>query len=179
MAYIRNQERMVYQSVFDYVRANLYTLGWLNLDVSQLPFGATTTVTIVEETPEPKLSSILPNTVAFSEGSVPDDEEAELGAASGGLYSIDHTFFVDVYAENIGIAKALSSDLRGIFTGRLPGTSRYQPMNDYSVMPASPASGHLLHFEDVQVDRPLGAPAKLRWEVVKLTCVHEFMAVEG
>jgi hypothetical protein len=37
MAYIRNQERMVYQSVFDHVRLHLTNLGWLNPDVTQLP----------------------------------------------------------------------------------------------------------------------------------------------
>lgn len=179
MAYIRNQERMVYQSVFDHVRLHLGILGWLNPVVSQLPFGATAPVTIVEETPEPKLGPMAPNTVAFSEGAVPDDVEGELGAASGGLYTIDHTFFIDVYGENVGIAKALSSDIRGILTGRLPGTSRYLTMGDYSVVPVVPATGHLMHFEDVEVDRPMGSPGKLRWEVVKLTCVHEFSATEG
>src|SRR5206468_8656570 len=97
-----------------HVRLHLYMLGWLNLDVSQLPFGATTAVTIVEETPEPKLGPMAPNTIAFSEGNVPDDAEGELGAASGGLYSVDHTFFIDIYGESVGVAKALSSAIRGI-----------------------------------------------------------------
>lgn len=179
MAFIRNQERMVYQTVFDHVRANLAALGWLNLDPEQMPFGATTPVTIIEETPEPKLGPIAANTIAFSEGRTPDDGEAELGAAHGGLWSVEHTFFIDIYGENVGIAKALSSDVRAILAGKLPGTSRYLPMKDYSGAAPVAAAGHLLHFEDVEVDRPMGSPAKLRWEVVKATCVHEFTATEG
>jgi hypothetical protein len=167
---------MVYQSIFDYMTAQLDALEW---NSSTPPFGASVPITLLEEQLDPKLGAIAPNTVAMSEGMQPDDEEGELGASYGGLWIIRHTLFVDVYGESIGVAKALSSDLRGIFTGRLSGTSRYLPMTDYSLNPPAPAPGHLLHFEDVQVDRPLGGPSKLRWEVVKATAVHEYSASEG
>jgi hypothetical protein len=179
VAFIRNQERMVYQTVFDHVRTHLDLLGWMSSNPLMMPFGASVPVTIVEETPEPKLGPLAPNTIAFSEGRTPDDSEGELGASWGGLWVVDHTFFIDIYAENIGIAKALSSDLRAVLAGRLPGTSRYLPMNDYSGAQVTPAEGHMLHFEDVEIDRPMGSPSKLRWEVVKATCVHEFTATEG
>ena len=147
MAYIRNQERMVYQTVLDYVRSQLDVLGWLATDPNLLPWGATVPLTWLEETPDPKLESLRPNTVAFAEGQVPDDIDLELGAAGGGLWSSEHTFFIDVYGESLGVAKALASDLRAVLTGRLPGTHRYQPMLDYSVVPAVPAPGHLLHWQ--------------------------------
>lgn len=176
MAYIRNQDRMVYQSVVDLLQWQLNALGW---NSPQPPFGATVPITFIEETPDPKLGPMAPNTVAFSEGSSPDDAEGELGAAYGGLWIVRYTFFVDVYGESVGVAKALASDLRGVLTGRLPGTSRYTYLTDYTQNPPAPAPGHLLHFEDVEVDRPMGGLGKLRWEVVKATAVHEYDAVEN
>lgn len=176
MAYIRSQDRMVYQSVADLLTSQLDSLGWND---PEPPFGATVPITFMEEQAESKLAAIVPNTVAMSEGASPDDEEGELGAAYGGLWVIRHTFFIDIYGESIGIAKALASDLRGVLTGRLPGTSRYFLLTDYSLNPPAPAAGHLLHFEDVEVDRPMGGVGKLRWEVVKATAVHEYNATEG
>lgn len=177
MAYVRNQDRMVYQCVADLLEAQLGVLGWND---ATPPFGATVPITFLEETPDPKLTAMAPNTVAMSEGASPDDVEAELGAEYGGLWIIRHTFFVDIYGESIGVAKAIASDLRGVLTGRLPGTSRFLPLLDYSLDPPLAAPGHSLHFEDVEVDRPMGgAGGKLRWEVVKATCVHEYNATEG
>jgi len=176
MAYIRNQDRMVYQTVFNHISSQLNLLGWTSLTP---PFGAQSAITLLEEAPDFKGSAIKPNTVAMSEGAQPDDVEGELGASYGGLWIIRHTFFIDVYGESTGVAKALSSDLRGVLTGRLPGTSRYILMTDYSLNPPAVAAGHLLHFEDVEIDRPMGSPSKLRWEVVKATCVHHYHAVEG
>jgi len=174
--YIRNQDRMVSQSVFDYVGAQLNGLGW---NSTTPPFGATAPITLLEEQLDPKLAAMAPNTVAFSEGHQPDDTEGELGAAYGGLWTVRHTFFVDIYGESIGVAKALSSDVRGIFTGRLPGASRYLLMKDYSAQPPTPTPGHLIHFEDVEVSRPMTGISKLRWEIVKATAVHEYNAVEN
>ena len=179
MGFIRNQERMVYQSVMDHLEAQLTALGWLTSDPDQLPFGATVPLTWMEAVPEPKTEPLKVNTVAFSEGDTPDDAEAELGAAHGGLWSVEHTFFVDIYAESLGVAKALASDVRAILNGKMVGSSRYITMRDYSLTPPADASGHLLHFEDIEVARPMAQPSKLRWEVVKATCVHEFNAVEG
>lgn len=177
MVYIRNQDRMVYQTVYNHMVTQLGILGW---NSATPPFGAQSAITILEEAPDFKGGAIQPNTVAMSEGAQPDDEEGELGASYGGLWIIKHTFFIDIYGESTGVAKALSSDLRGVFTGRLPGTSRYIRMIDYSLNPPAPAVDHLLRFEDVEIDRPMGGtPSKLRWEVVKATCVHQYNATEG
>jgi len=167
---------MVYQSVLDHVKSHLDDLGWFTSNPDELPFGARVPLTWVEDAPDPKLGEIQPNTVAFSEGDLPDDIEGELGASLGGLWSVHHTFFIDIYGETRGIARVLASDIRAILTGRLADCSRYQNVYDYSVSPATVAPGHLLHFEDVEVTRPMTAPGKLRWEVVKLTAIHEFNA---
>jgi hypothetical protein len=177
VSYIRGQDRMVYDSVCALLKASLSTLGW---DSSTPPFGATVPIVFLEEAPDPKFSAMAPNTIAFSEGASPDDEEGELGASYGGLWIIRHTFFIDVYGESVGVAKAIASDLRGVLTGRLPGTSRYSMVTDFSQNPPIDAPGHLLRFEDVEVDRPLGGTGgKLRWEVVKATAVHTYNATEG
>lgn len=179
MAFIRNQDRMVYRTVFDYVAAQLTALSWTSSTVALLPFGATTPVVIIEDVPDPKLTSVVPNTVAFTQGTTPDDLEGELGAAFGGLWLTHHTFFIDIYAETVGVGKALASDLRAVLTGRLPNTSRYQPLMDYSAFPVVAASGHLIHFEDVEVSRPESSSYKLHWEIVKFTAIHQFNATEG
>jgi hypothetical protein len=178
MAFIRNQERMVYQTVYDHLKTQLTALDWLQTTVTSLPFGATVPVTLLQEVPDPKLGNLAPNTVAFTEGTSPDDEEGELGASYGGLWSTTHTFFIDVYGESIGIAKALTSDISAILKGRLSGTARTIPMVDQSLVPPADAVGHLLSFEDVEVNRPL-AQGQLRWEVVKVTCVHQYNATVG
>lgn len=177
--YLRNQDRMIYRSVFDYVSAQLAILGWTSSTLAGLPFGATTPVVILEDVPDPKLGSVAPNTLAFTQGTTPDDKEAELGSSGGGLWTTDHTFFVDIYSETVGIGKAIASDVRAILTGKLPGTSRYQPVMNYSVNPVVAAPGHLLHFEDVEVSRPEMNSYKLHWEIVKLTAIHEFSATEN
>jgi hypothetical protein len=123
---------MVYQTVYELMKTQLQALGWFD---SEPPFGASVPATLLEEQLDPKLAAMAPNTVAMSEGMQPDDQEGELGASYGGLWIIRHTLFIDVYGESIGVAKALSSDLRGVLTGRLPGTSRYLPMTDYSLEP--------------------------------------------
>jgi hypothetical protein len=179
VSFIRNQERMVYQTVMDHLESQLTTLGWLEEDPTLLPFGATVPLTWMEGMPEPKLEVLKPNTVAFTEGDTPDDQEGELGAVHGGLWSVEHTFFVDIYGESLGVAKALASDVRAILNGKMVGAARFISLTDYSLTPPATAPGHLLHFEDVEVTRPVAQPSKLRWEVVKATCVHEFHASEG
>lgn len=174
MAYIRGQSRFVEQSVVDYLTNQLMTLGWMD---PEPPYAATQAVSVQDFAP-PKNGPLLPNTVAITTGVEPDDEEGELGCAGGGLWRTEHTFFIDVYAESQGIAKALVEDVRAVLIGKLPGTKRYLKMTDYSQTPPVEATGHLLHFEDVVKDTPT-AESKLHWRVVKATCIHEFNASEG
>jgi len=174
MAFVRGQERLVYESVKDYLTAQLTTLGWIGS--SDWPFGAQNGTTVTDVIPDTG-SPIEPNRVAFTSGAETDKEE-ELGAASGGLFSTEHVFFIDIFGENQGIAKALQADVRAILTGRLPGTNRYIPFVDKTVTPNVEAPGHLLHFESVETDTPLQQLYKLDWRVVKVTAVHEYNAVE-
>lgn len=175
MAYVRGQERLVYESVNDYLVAQLTTLGWIG--TGPHPFAATVPVTLLDEVPQ-KSAPIAPNSVAFTTGTDDADKEGELGSAGGGLWITEHVFFVDIFGENQGIAKALAADIRAVMTGRLPGSSRYFPFMDKTQTPAVALDDHLLHFEDVVTETPVAQDYKRDWRVVKATVVHEYNAVE-
>lgn len=175
MAYVRGQERLVYESVHDYLEDQLTTLGWIG--AGPYPFAATAPVTLLDSVPD-KTAPIAPNSVAFTSGTDDADAPGELGASGGGLWITEHVFFVDIYGENQGIAKALAADIRAVMTGRLPGSSRYFPFMDKTVQPPVEAEGHLLHFEDVVTETPVAQDYKRDWRVVKCTVIHEYNAVE-
>lgn len=182
MTYIRGQERMVYQRIFDTLTEGLLgPLDWSGTSLRppgetalQFPYGATYPLIFEEMIPDPKLSMVEPNTVAISEGRMPDENEEELGASEFGLVSVDHTFFVDVYGETQSIARALGGDVRAIFTGRL-GFKRYLLLRDYRLPGAPEIPGHAIWFQDVELDFPaVGSPNKLHWTVLKFTAVHQY-----
>lgn len=175
MAYVRGQERLVYEAVKDYLTAQLTALGWIG--PAPHPFGATTGVELLDTIPE-KTAPLAVNTIAFTSGVDQADMEGELGCASGGLWVTDHVFFLDIFGENQGISKAIQADIRAMMTGRLPGSSRYFPFVDKTQTPPVTPSGHLLHFEDVVSDTPLGQDYKRDWRIVKCTVVHEYNAAE-
>lgn len=172
MSYIRGQERMVYQTTYDYLYAQLTALGWFAA-VGSLPFGATAAITLTEELPLVN-TAVAANTVAFTEGKTTDDAAGEVGA---GLFLTTFTFFVDVYGENIGIAKAIASDVRAILTGKLTGTNRYQVLTDYSVTPNVPTTA-LIEYKDIEVERPLNQEFQRSWEVVKVTAELQWTGAE-
>lgn len=184
MAYVRGQERLVYENVNDYLTTQLGVLGWLDDTINgdadppvYGPFGATSPITLVDEVPV-KTAAVKPNTVAFTSGKELTDTEEELGAAGGGLWETQQAFFIDIFGENQGIAKAIQGDVRAILTGRLSGTSRYIPFYDKTQQPPVVAPGHQLHFEDVEGDTPLAQEYQQDWRVIKVTACHEYNAVE-
>lgn len=185
MAFIRGQERLVYESVKDYLIAQLTSLGWINelIDPAATPtpvfgpYAATSSVTLLDSIPL-KTTTLADNTVAFTSGQEPKDREGEVGASLGGLWVTDHIFHVDIFGENQGIAKAIQSDIRAVLTGRLEGSSRYVPFTDKTTQPSTVPDGHLLHFEDIETDTPLDQFWKQDWRVVHLTAVHEYSAQE-
>lgn len=174
MAFIRGQERMVSQTLGEYLLVQLDVLNWFD---PTPPFGASAPLTLLDYVP-PAHEQLNPNTLAMTQGPELTEEEGELGAAGGGLWVAPMVFFLDVYGESQGVAKALTSDLKAILTGKLTGTSRYQQMKDYSVTPAVPAPGHFLHFENVLVEDPSNQSHQRTWRVVKFEVHHEFNASE-
>lgn len=178
---VRGQERFVYEQVLAIIKVNLLTgLGWDGTALSHLPWGALTALTFVDRPPDTKPGPVAPNTIAISEGAVPDEVDEEMGALGGGLWSQMHTIFVDIYGENAGVAKSIAGDVTAILRGVNFGSvsfPRYWPLTDFTGQTSNPLPGHILRFESIQTEHPaVGAPAKTHWTVVKATCVHEFNA---
>lgn len=198
MAYIRGQERLVYQTLGWYLLEQLDALHWFDV---QAPFNATGPLTLLDYVPA-KHAELQPNTLALTQGPELTDEDGEIGNASGGLFITPMVFFVDIYGESQGIAKALSSDVKAILKGRLPGTKRFMPLIDYTtlvqlsgypgatVYPSGAtlpgggstgyiaAPGHWLEIEGVEAETPSDQAYKRTWKVIKLTVNHQYNAVE-
>lgn len=174
MTFIRGQERMVSQTVGEYLFTQLDALGWFAQDA---PFGATGPLHLIDYVPAAH-QELQPNTLGFTAGPELPDDEGELGASWGGLWLVNHVFFVDLYGESQGIARALASDVKAILNGRLPGCGRIQQMRDFTTTPPSLADGHFIEFSDVQVETPPEQPYKRTWRVVKLIAQHQFSATD-
>src|SRR6478735_3402308 len=170
MAYVRGQERMVTQLAFTTVRDTLMgPLGWDGVRLGRLPFQATVMPTITEQgDPKVKVDPLTKNAIGFSEGAMPDDQILQLG---DGLQIQAHTFFVDIYGENLSIAKQLAHDVRGCFTDR-HGRSVIE-LPDYSQPGFPPLPGHLVTYQDILTEFPESLDQR-NWAVVKLTAIHEF-----
>lgn len=174
MAYIRGQERLAYKTLGEYLLVQLNVLGWFN---TAAPYGAVGPLSLLEYVPA-RHEELQDNTLALTEGPQLKDEEGEMGAATGGLWSSPTIYFIDLFGESLGVTRALASDVKAILQGRLPGTNRYQPIKDHTQPGAPLAPGHYLHFEDVEVDSPSADGYKRTWRVVKVTAHHIYSASE-
>lgn len=171
MAWVRGQERFVTELVTRQLKTRLLgDLQWDGVELGHLPYGAQVPLTFIEMRPDPKLEPMGKNIVALSAGRMPDDEDQEMG---GYLQSTRHTFFVDIYAESSSISRVLAADVRSIFTGRAPGCCRMLMLPNYADAGEPYLPGHLIEFEDVEVDFPEGL-GQGHWAVVKLTAVHSW-----
>jgi hypothetical protein len=176
VSYVRGQAAYVEETIRRYLTEQLAVLGWqADPGTTALPYGATAAVTLIDYLPK-REEAVAENTVAMTSGDEQDDAEAELGAASGGLFSTERVYFIDVFGESPGIALRLADDIKAIFTGKLTGTQRYQPVRDF--VNGGNLDGHVLHFETVVRSKPVAQDYKRDWQVVKLTAVHEFSATE-
>ncbi len=114
---IRHRSRHLRATLYNKVRADLTTLGWITAPVN---FGATA-VTVIDYQPDERGEIVTTNTVAVSLGDVTNDEDEELGAgavgADGrpGLRSAWYPVFLDVYMAEQSLADAICDDLRYAF----------------------------------------------------------------
>lgn len=177
MTYLRGQDAHVIETVRLYMLDRLTNLGWFAA-VGSLPFGAQFPLTLIDYIPEQTGQVVAQNTVAFTDGHTGDDEEFELGAASGGLFVTETVLFFDVYGETQGIALRIANDIKAILTGKLPGCRRYQYLRDFTFNPAGVITDSLIHFENVTRERPQAADYKRHWQVVKATVHCEFNTSE-
>lgn len=177
MAYLRGQERFVLQGMLEFLRERLDALGWMTPDVGTglYAYGAVTPVTIIDHVLAEN-ADIPQNTIAMTQGEIPDEDEAELGSGLGGLWRAEHYVFIDIWGENQGIAKSIQADVLAILRGRLPLTSRSILLKDYSLAVPVAAAGHSIEFEEVHGTTPERQPYKKDWRSVKVLAVHWYNA---
>lgn len=167
---LRHSTRHLHRSVFEYLDDQLTSLGWTV--PGRVPFNATP-VALQDLLPEEfeEESLLVPGTVAVTVG----DEPEVLGQEMGGpLALIEVPIFIDVFMEDPGTTLALALDVRDIFCGRLPGTSRYLKVKNYASYPAVELNSYTVEFEDV-----IRQNQKKNWETVKITACLYFPDSEG
>jgi hypothetical protein len=168
--YLRHSTRHLHRTIFEYLEGHLEAMGWT---VSgSTPFGAPV-VTMQAELPEEwdEQSVLMPGTVALTLG----DEAQALNQEMGGpLALIEVPFFVDVFMDTPGTTLALALDIRDIFCGRAPGSTRYLRVKNYNPSTPVDAPGYTMEFDDVYRQNQ-----KKNWETVKITANMYFQDVEG
>lgn len=112
MAPIRFRSRHLHATFYNQLRADLTALGWVNAPVN---FGAAP-LTFMDFPPDERATQIKQNTVAVALGDYDSDDDAEVGAAGGGLRKAEYHVFIDVYMEEQSLAHALCDDVRDIYT---------------------------------------------------------------
>lgn len=168
---IRYSSRAVHVSVVNYLDTALAALGWM--DPTTTPFGAPA-LDVRSAVPRPHqtdLASIVPGVVGITLG---DNDDAEPQEVGGPLYLIEYPIFVDIYMDKDAHALAVAQDVWDICAGRLPGTSRYQPVTD--LVTGELATGWLIELTDLERTRPTH-DLKIHWQVVKVTASTYFPEV--
>jgi hypothetical protein len=164
---LRFRTRAVHATLVDEVKHSLESLGWITPPIN---FGLDP-ITVVDYQPDERGERIATNTVAITLGDVPVDEDEELGAAVGGLRSVDFPVFFDIYMAEQPLSIAVADDLVAYFTDNALAVK--DVVND------TIADGVSLVIEDVAGPRrPPAAAAgeafKKHWRVVELTAVLYF-----
>lgn len=157
---IRFRSRHLRATVYNKVKADLTTLGWVTAPVN---FDADP-VRFIDYQPDERGEMITGNTVAVSIGDVANDEDAELGAILGGLRSAWYPIFIDVYMAEQSLSDAVCDDIRSIFDTKIfPLVNQVTSVN----------SDEVIEIEEVLgPDRPPAAGSaeafKRNWRIMRL-----------
>lgn len=168
MAWLRHSDRHILHSVADYLESMLDSLDWTTPDAT--PFGAP----VVDLRREPAfagdklLPSITAGTVAITAGSEASPDPEEMG---GPLSLQEIPIFVDVFENDYTIARALATDIRDIFLGRIPGSKRFCEVVNQAT--GVPVPGWQVEFTDVERIDPDNS-LSLRWQTVHVTASTYF-----
>lgn len=166
---LRFRYRHVHATMFDYVKAQLVTLGWGDAHLgdndpanASVNF-ATVPATYIDFQPDEAGAKIEANTIAITLGDEPPTEDWELG---GGLREIEYVTFVDIYGANQAVAQSLASDIKDLFD------DVYLHVKDHTTSPATDTVEQIeLDKEDCFVEKPAAALTaqdfKRYWRVVK------------
>jgi hypothetical protein len=164
MTYLRHATRHIQKTIIDRVRAGLVTDGWLDHAPGQGPFGTDDITFYARRIAESEMTSgNSGNLVAVFFGNEPDDIPQELG---GGVTLIEHILYCDVVGSDDSLSLAIASDIKDRLSGLAPGTSRFEPVYDYTADPRTPVSGYQIEFVDVQRIRPEGDDYRRLWNSV-------------
>ena len=151
--------RNAHATIANFVTTELAALGWVTAPIN---FSATP-VTVIDFQPDERGIEILKNTVAVSIGDVDDDTDEELGAATGGLWSLYVPTFVDVYMEKQSLSVAICDDIRDIFFN--------QETNLINQATGVAVTGATIQFDQVIGPHgPTGAPNDFRryWRIMRI-----------
>ena len=171
MTWLRYADRHILHTVADYLDEQLEALGWL--DPARTPFGATAvTISRGPAFVGDRLDKgVADGHLCISLGSEPAPEMQELG---GPLSLQEIPLFVDMFSANYTHGRALATDVRDIFLGRIPGSRRHLPVVDKSTN--LEAAGWEIEFDDVERVEP-GNAMPLRWQAVHVTAAVHFPEV--
>lgn len=160
---LRFRTRHTAKTLADHLEAELASMGWVDPPINF----ETVPITFLEYQPEDAGREILPNTVAITLGDESADEPLELGASSGGLWSVEYPVFVDIYGANASIATSIAGDVKTVLGDLVLA------VKDFVADPLGVDTPELLYVdrETVSVERPpasVGSPDLRRyWRVVK------------
>lgn len=168
MTFLRHASRHVQATVANYLKDQLTALDWTTPGAT--PFGSPvvevrTTRAIAGGTLGQTTKA---GTVAVTLGNEFNPDPEEMG---GPLSSQDYPIFVDIFQDTEATTLALATDVRDIFLGRLPGTTRWHDVIDQTTSLAVP--GWRMEFEDIERVEP-DYNFALFWQVVKITAVAYF-----
>lgn len=138
---MRWRQRMVQQTLVDYVTERLAALNWMG---DSLVFGMAEDLQIIEVEPD-EVEEIPANVLALY---IPDqtrDSEQQMG---GGLYAIPYTVFVDMRCEWVSMTVSLAEDVKQVLH-RLA-----MRVNDYADDEAGLPSNELMEVEVEAIERP-------------------------
>jgi hypothetical protein len=166
---LRHRSRHLRATLYNKTRADLDDLGWISAPVN---FGATP-ITVIDYQPDERGEIVATNTVAVSIGDVTNDEDAELGAAVGGLRSAWYPVFIDVYMATQALTDAVCDDIRDIYD------NDFFPLIDQ--ITGQPCDGNdgrpaiTIEIEEViGPDRPTAGASieafKKYWRIMRLGC---------
>lgn len=163
MTYLRHSARHIQQTVLDRVLAGLTADGWMG-PANAVPYKADIVNWVPARMDEAKmLSANQGNLVACSFGTEPDDQPQELG---GGVTLIQHIVYLDIIGVNDALSLAIAGDLKDRLSGLKPGTSRFEPVYDYTASPRVVVDGWLIEFTNVQRVRPENDDFRRLWNQI-------------
>lgn len=168
MTYLRNQSRLVHETVYRHIKHHLGQLGWLT--EGSVPYGSIPLNVMSIMPPEyENVSKLEPGTAVVSIGPRFNTEDQEMGSD---LVVQEYPIFFDVFMDKEAVADAVADDVFDILKGRLPGTAQALKVWDFTQAPPQAVDGWRIELTDLETDH---GPNVRNWSIVRVTAQLEFM----